>query len=133
MQFKDKARQKGREKLLAEKAKRKAEEPAKEAAKRNPEPEKPEKRLTAVKRRLLEQRQDESELADDYRLLKRLRRGKMTNVRRLRFLTLVLQQPIKQACAERGWVPHIQCTVESTFAACMSVWRGAVTAYSLLG
>lgn len=40
----------------------------------------PLKKMTAVKRRLKDSRQDADDLADDYALLKRLKKGKMTEV-----------------------------------------------------
>lgn len=51
-------------------------------------PEQPEKKLTAARRRLLEDRQDEADFLEEYRLLKRLRRGKISTV------GLVLQNAI---------------------------------------
>lgn len=85
VQFKDKARQRAREqKLRVAKVQQQVKDikGAEEAcAQPKQPPAKPLRRPNAAKRRLLEQRQDEDELEEDYRLLKRLRRGKMTNVR----------------------------------------------------
>lgn len=69
--------------MLREKAEQKAVKEAEQppsTTKRPHQDLKPEKRVNATKRRLLEHREDELELEDDYRLLKRLRRGKMTRV-----------------------------------------------------
>ena len=80
VQFKDKARQKARAKKLKEGAERQAKQAQKEPPMQPKPPAKLERRPNAAKRRLLEDRQDDYELEEEYRLLKRLRRGKMTNV-----------------------------------------------------
>ena len=54
--------------------------PAVKAAKVVAEP-KQEKRLPAVKRRQLEARQDADDFAAEYRMLKKVKRGKMSEVR----------------------------------------------------
>ena len=80
-QFKDKARQKARVKKLAERQQQRQAELAQGVAgKKQVAPESAQKRLPAAKRRLLEHRQDESDFADEYRLLKKLKRGKLTEV-----------------------------------------------------
>ncbi len=83
-QFLDKAREKQRQKSLKQAAGAAASQPAaparqpSKAAKRPPEPE---ARLPAAKRRLLDGRQDAAELADEYALLRKLKKGKLSEVR----------------------------------------------------
>ena len=86
LQFKDKVRQKARLKKLegraAEKKKSEAPIQKQKKSKESKIADQPEKRVPAAKRRMLEDRQDVSEFADEYTLLKRLKKGKMTEVHR---------------------------------------------------
>ncbi len=83
-QFLDKAREKQRQKSLKQAAGAAASQPAaparqsSEAVKRAPEQG---ARLPAAKRRLLDGRQDAAELADEYALLRKLKKGKLSEVR----------------------------------------------------
>jgi len=81
VKFLDKARQKAREKKLGQKAaemlqKQSEEHAAKPERRRAAHPDI--KRAPAAKRRLLEGRQDESDFAEEYTLLKKLKKGKLT-------------------------------------------------------
>jgi ATP-dependent RNA helicase DDX55/SPB4 len=90
VQFKDKKREKQRQSVLrakvlssaaasdaADKSKKSA-----SAAKRAESALEPARKMTAAKRRLKDFRQDTDDLADDYAMLKKLKRGKMTEVQK---------------------------------------------------
>lgn len=83
VQFLDKVRQKAREKKLGEKAKEILQKQS-EVKEGKPDRQRPAqaevKRAPAAKRRLLEGRQDESDFAEEYTLLKKLKKGKLTEV-----------------------------------------------------
>ena len=87
LQFLDKKRQKAREHKLEEKlreaetdAEGKRQQPAIKPPKQNEAAASVPKRVPAAKRRLLEDRQDVSDFASDYALLKKLKRGKVSEV-----------------------------------------------------
>ena len=87
MQFRDKAREKQRQKSLRQAAAVAVAQSA-PAADRKPakvgkRPALEEARLPAAKRRLLDGRQDAAELADEYALLRKLKKGKLSEVCRL--------------------------------------------------
>ena len=91
-QFRENTREKQRQKALRQAA---AAAPAQSAQPAGPKPGKgagkrpqlEEARLPAAKRRLLDGRQDAAELADEYALLRKLKKGKLSEVREnIRFL-----------------------------------------------
>jgi ATP-dependent RNA helicase DDX55/SPB4 len=83
VQFLDKVRQKARDKKLGDKAKELLQKQSEEKEGK-PDRQRPAqieaKRAPAAKRRLLEGRQDESDFAEEYTLLKKLKKGKLTEV-----------------------------------------------------
>ena len=91
-QFKDKAREKQRQRLLTQRALERAEEAAAQLQSghagahagpaRGKKEEKPvqERRLPAAKRRALGATQDEEDFADDYRALKKVKKGRISEV-----------------------------------------------------
>ena len=83
VQFKDRQREKQRQSTLRARA---AASDAAEPSGRKKVSQKPQapavpKKLTAVKRRLLEVRQDADDMSNDYALFRKLKRGKLTEVR----------------------------------------------------
>ena len=81
-QYLDKPRQKAHEKRLEEKAKA-LQRTSEEKFRKQKRPDKAasaEKRAPAAKRRLLEDRQDVTDFASDYTLLKKLKNGKLSEV-----------------------------------------------------
>ena len=88
LQFLDKKRQKVREHKLEEQAREaaaKLQQPAVKPSKQHEAAGTTAKKVPAAKRRLLEDRQDVSDFASDYALLKKLKRGKLSEVRRFAF------------------------------------------------
>jgi ATP-dependent RNA helicase DDX55/SPB4 len=95
-QFKDRAREKQRQRLLAQRALQRAEDAAAAAAKQGAAggtgrgrpgggssaaaAPKQERRLPAAKRRALDAVRDEEDFADDYRALKKVKKGKISEV-----------------------------------------------------
>ncbi len=83
VQFKDKLREKQRRKLLAQRAAEEGQKPIAELPREKPKPAaEPEKvrRLPAARRRTINQRQDLEDLTDEYRLFKKLKKGKLSEV-----------------------------------------------------
>lgn len=84
MQYKDKARQKQRNQNLKQLA-LKSQAGVKPTSKHSPakaqQAQQPSKKLPAAKRRLIETREDDADLTLEYRYLKKLRQGKITEVR----------------------------------------------------
>lgn len=86
LQFLDKARQKAREKRLKEKAAVAAiAQPVNRDSHIKDQGIVKARRAPAAKRRLLEGRQDVSDIASDYALLKKLKKGKLSEVSRSHF------------------------------------------------
>ena len=108
IQFKDKAREKQRQRALKQQQQQQQQQARQQGAPPGPTPshiqdkrravmaEKrraeaaaaaaaaaEERRLPAAKRRMFEMRQDNDELRDDYRLLKKLKKGRVSEVRRM--------------------------------------------------
>lgn len=82
MQFQDKERQRAHEKKLFAKATAKAESfDQNQRKKQHPVSNAQERRVPAAKRRQIEERQDISDFANEYTLLKRLKKGKLSEVR----------------------------------------------------
>ena len=83
MQYKDKARQKQRNQNLKQLA-LKSQAGVKPVSKHSPakaqQAQQPSKKLPAAKRRLIETREDDADLTLEYRYLKKLRQGKITEV-----------------------------------------------------
>lgn len=83
LQFLDKSRQKAREHQLKEKAKEaeaKLQQPSVKPQRQPDALSTAAKRVPAAKRRKLEDRQDVSDFASDYALLKKLKKGKLSEV-----------------------------------------------------
>lgn len=103
-QYKDKQREKQRRKQL-----QKASAPVAPAAPTAKQPPKAEKHLPAAKRRQLSQRQELADLSDDYRLLKKLKKGKISEVRIIgtcRGLCSGTAHHDRRSLTLRCWVGH---------------------------
>jgi len=81
MQFRDKAREKQRQKAISQAAAQQQAAPPAAVDKAPRVKAAPDVRLPAAKRRLLETRQDVDDLAGEYSLLRKLKKGKLSEVR----------------------------------------------------
>ncbi|CAL4951782.1 unnamed protein product [Urochloa decumbens] len=75
IKYKDKAREKQRKKALKRKAEEEAENPKPEKKRTREKPEKPKRKKTGKQRQSVQTKEDLDELAHEYRLLKKLKRG----------------------------------------------------------
>ncbi|CAL4978036.1 unnamed protein product [Urochloa decumbens] len=75
IKYKDKAREKQRKKALKRKAEEEAENPKPEKKRAREKPEKPKRKKTGKQRQSVQTMEDLDELAHEYRLLKKLKRG----------------------------------------------------------
>ncbi|CAL4965446.1 unnamed protein product [Urochloa decumbens] len=75
IKYKDKAREKQRKKALKRKAEEEAENPKPEKKRAREKPEKPKRKKTGKQRQSVQTKEDLDELAHEYRLLKKLKRG----------------------------------------------------------
>ncbi|CAO2204531.1 unnamed protein product [Urochloa humidicola] len=75
IKYKDKAREKQRKKALKRKAEEEAQNPKPEKKRAREKPEKPKRKKTGKQRQSVQTKEDLDELAHEYRLLKKLKRG----------------------------------------------------------
>ncbi|CAO2161173.1 unnamed protein product [Urochloa humidicola] len=75
IKYKDKAREKQRKKALKRKAEEEAQNPKPEKKRSREKPEKPKRKKTGKQRQSVQTKEDLDELAHEYRLLKKLKRG----------------------------------------------------------
>jgi len=75
IKYKDKAREKQRKKALKRKAEEEAQNPKPEKKRAREKPEKPKRKKTGKQRQSIQTKEDLDELAHEYRLLKKLKRG----------------------------------------------------------
>ncbi|KAL6627379.1 hypothetical protein ACP70R_031105 [Stipagrostis hirtigluma subsp. patula] len=75
IKYKDRAREKQRKKALKKKAEEEAQNPKPEKRKAPEKPEKPKRKKTGKQRQTVQTKEDLDELAHEYRLLKKLKRG----------------------------------------------------------
>lgn len=75
LHYRDKAREKQRKKALKRKAEEEAQNPKQEKKRAREKPEKPKRKKTGKQRQSVQTKEDLDELAHEYRLLKKLKRG----------------------------------------------------------